>query len=100
MLQLSANYRSARLTPQGNVDPTIVLNTGIRQDLVKNKFSITFTASDLFSSLRQRSTLNIPSLKQVAINKRDGLILYLGLSYRFGAVKKTKDEKWQFDNDL
>lgn len=99
-LQVSCNYRSARLTPQGNVHPTVIVNAGIRQDLARNKLSITLTASDLFRTNKQRSELDIPDLKQSVINRRDGLIVYLGLSYRFGILKKEKEEKLQFDNNL
>ncbi|HUR11073.1 MAG TPA: outer membrane beta-barrel protein, partial [Flavitalea sp.] len=100
MLQLSGNYRSARLTPQGHIDPTIVFNTGVRQDFANNKLSVTLTASDLFRSLRQRSEISTPYLEQVSLNRRDGLIVYLGVSYRFGVVKKAKEEKLQFDESL
>ncbi len=98
ILQLTGNYRSARLTPQGNIRPSVIVNTGMRQDMAKGKLSITLTASDLFSSNRQRSELDIPYLKQSSVNKRDGLIIYLGFSYRFGIIKKQKEEKLQFDN--
>ena len=100
MLQLSANYRSARLTPQGKTYPTFVMNTGMRQDLFKNKLSVTLTASDVFNSLRQKTELNTSFLKQTSIGKRDGLIIFLGISYRFGIIKKNKEEKLQFDNIL
>lgn len=100
LLQLSGNYRSARLTPQGKTFPTFVLNTGLRQDLLTNRLSITATASDLFSSLKQKTELNIPSLKQVTVGRRDGLIVYLGFSYRFGIIKKVKDESMQFENAM
>lgn len=100
MLQVSSNYRSARLTPQGKNYPTIALNAGMRQDLLKNKLSITLTASDVFNSLKQKSELNTKYLRQTSIGRRDGLIIYLGASYRFGVVKKQKEEKLQFDNNL
>ena len=100
IFQVACNYRSARLTPQGKVYPTVVVNAGMRQDLAKNKLSLAFTASDIFSSNRQRSELDIPYLKQSNINKRDGLIVYLGVNYRFGIIKKQKEEKLQFDNTL
>jgi hypothetical protein len=100
MLQVSSNYRSARLTPQGKTYPTLVLNSGVRQDLAKNKLSLVLTASDIFSSLRQKTEINTPYLQQVSIGRRDGLIVYLGLSYRFGVYKKPKEEKLQFDNSL
>ena len=97
MLQLSANYRSARLTPQGRFYPTAVLNAGIRQDLFRNKLSVTLTASDIFNSFRWKNKLNTIYLQQESVSRRDGRVIYLGVSYRFGVVKKPKEEKLQFD---
>lgn len=98
MLQVTFNYRSARVTPQGNIHANMIANAGMRQDMVKGKLSLTLTASDLFNSNKQRSELYIPNLNQSVLNRRDGLIVYLGLSYRFGIIKKQKEEKLQFDN--
>jgi hypothetical protein len=39
-------------------------------------------------------------LHQVSRGRRDGRIMYLGISYRFGVIKKPKEEKLQFDNSL
>ena len=101
MVQVSCNYRSARLTPQGKVFASFVLNAGIRQDLFKKKVSLTLTASDILNTLRQKSELNTVYLRQVAIGKRDARVIYLGISYRIGKVnKKTNEEKLQFDNNL
>ena len=101
MWQVSANYRSARLTPQGKVYANFVFNTGLRQDLFKKKLSVTFTASDLFNTLKQKSELNTRYLKQTAVGKRDARIFYLGISYRLGKItKKQNEEKLQFDNNL
>ncbi len=101
MWQVSCNYRSARLTPQGKTFPAFVLNTGLRQDLFKKKMSLTLTASDLLKTLKQKTELNSLYLKQVAVGRRDPRIIYLGLSYRFGKViKKQNEEKLQFDNSL
>lgn len=99
MLQVGANYRSARLTPQGKVFPTIVVNAGIRQDLFKKKVAVTFTASDLFATLKEKRELNTLYLNQVSIGRRDARIFYIGASYRFGKTKKApKEDKLQFDN--
>jgi len=101
MMQISGNYRSARLTPQGKVFGSFVLNAGMRQDLFKKKVSLTLTASDVLNTLKQKTELNTPYLKQVSIGKRDARIIYLGISYRFGkVVKKANEEKLQFDNTL
>ncbi len=101
LLQLSSNYRSARLTPQGKSYGSFVLNAGLRQDLFKKKMSATLTVSDLFKTQRQRTELNIPGLQQLSTGKRDARIIFLGISYRFGQTpKKPTDEKLQFDDSL
>jgi outer membrane receptor protein involved in Fe transport len=101
MLQLSSNYRSARLTPQGKVYGTFVFNMGIRQDLFKKKLSIILTGSDLFKTLKQKTTLNTPFLRQTVLGRRDARIIYLAMSFHFGqAAKKANEEKLQFDNNL
>ena len=101
MLQISCNYRSARLTPQGKTFATFVMNAGMRQDLLKKKISVMLTASDIFKTLQQKTELSTHYLKQVTIGKRDAQIIYLGISYRFGKViKKQNEEKMQFDNNL
>ena len=99
--QISFNYRSPRLTPQGQMFGNFVLNSGFRQDFFKRKFSVTLTASDVLNTLRQKTELNTFYLKQVSVGKRDARIFYLGVSYRFGkVVKKQSDEKLQFDNNF
>ena len=99
--QVSSNYRSARLTPQGKSYGTFVFNTGVRQDLFKKKLSITLTGSDLFKTLREKRELNTSFLKQTSIGRRDARIIYLGVAYHFGKTfKKSTEEKLQFDNNL
>lgn len=99
--QISSNFRSARLTPQGKSYSSFVFNTGIRQDLFKKKVSVIFTVSDIFKTLRFKNEFNTTGLKQVSFGRRDARIIYLGISYRFGqATKKQNEEKLQFDNAL
>lgn len=101
MWQVSCNYRSARLTPQGRSFGTFVFNSGLRQDLLKKKVSVTLTASDIFKSLKQKSELTTLYLNQTSIGRRNARIVFLGISYRFGKmIKKQNEEKLQFDNTL
>lgn len=100
IVQLTANYRSARLNPQGKTYPTIIVNSGVRKDLAKGKLSLTMTASDMFTSNRRKRELDLPFLKQTSFDRRDGFVVYLGLSWRFGAVIKKKEEKMEFDESL
>jgi len=99
--QVSSNFRSARLTPQGKSYASFVFNAGLRQDLFKKKASIILTASDLFKTLRNKNEFVTTGLQQVSFGRRDAQIIYLGFSYRFGkAPKKAKEEKLEFDNSL
>jgi outer membrane receptor protein involved in Fe transport len=100
VLQVSANYRSARLTAQGKSYPAFVFNSGLRQDIFRGKLAITLTASDILNSLRQKSELNTRYFNQLSKGRRDGRIVYLGISYRFGVMLKTKEEKMQYDDSM
>lgn len=101
MVQLSSNYRSARLTAQGKVFPTLFVNTGIRQEVFKKKAALTFTVSGLFASLRDKRELRTFYLKQNSNGRRDARIMYLGASYRFGKTANApKEDKLLFDNGL
>ncbi len=100
MIQLSANYRSASLTPQGKSYPRFVANMGVRQDMLKKKLAVTFTVSDIFATGRDKRDFNTPYLNQSSIARRDVQIFYIGVSYRFGKTKKEpKEQKLQFDTD-
>lgn len=98
VVQISAIYRSARLTPQGRNYPSFVLNTGIRQDILKKKASIILAISDILKSQQQKSELNTAYLKQTTVRRADQPVIYVGLSYRFGKLIKKAEEKFQFDN--
>jgi outer membrane receptor protein involved in Fe transport len=99
MIQLSSNYRSARLTPQGKVYPRFVANIGLRQDMFKKRLVITLTMSDIFASGKDKRILKTVYLDQNSMGRRDARIFYIGLSYRFGQTQKTpKEENLQFDN--
>ncbi len=100
IMQVSCNYRSPRLTPQGKTFGSFVFNAGMRQDLFKKKVSVMLTMSDLFKTLKQKTILNTPFLNQTVIGKRDAQIVYLGISYRFGKTIKKTEDKLQFDNNF
>jgi outer membrane receptor protein involved in Fe transport len=92
LMQVHVHYRSARLTPQGKRLPQFLLNLGVRQNLFHQKASLTFTASDLFNSLKHRRLIDTPILYQKATSKRNSQIFYLGFTYRFGKSEEKKEE--------
>jgi hypothetical protein len=101
MFQLNTNYRSLRLTPQGEFKPSFVMNLGMRQDIFDDKFSFVLTVSDILKTLNREINLNTPLLLENTITNRDTQIIYIGLTYHFGKpAKKSKEKSLQYENGL
>ena len=101
MAQLTANYKSSSLTPQGMRLPSYAVNLGLRQELLKKKASLILTVSDVFNSLKQSSVIDTPELYQKTMRKRSARLIYVGFSYAFGNQrKKEKDNAIKYDNQL
>ena len=101
MFQLNTNYRSLRLTPQGEFKPSFVMNLGVRQDFLEDMFSFVMTVSDILKTLNREINLDTPVLLENTITNRDTQIIYIGLTYHFGTpAKKSKDKSLQYDNGL
>jgi outer membrane receptor protein involved in Fe transport len=99
MCQLSANYRAARLTPQGEMHPSFGLNVGARQDLLREKVSLTLTVSDVLRTQKQDLNLDVAGVRQDVTNRRDSQVAYLGLAWHYGRPeKKAKEKSLQFDD--
>jgi outer membrane receptor protein involved in Fe transport len=99
MFQLNSNYRSLRLSPQGEIGPSYAINCGVRQDLFNERVSLVLTVSDIFNTLKQNTTLSIPVLYDYSTRQRDGQIMYLGVTYHFGKTDKKKD-KMEYDDNI
>jgi len=99
MLQVSSNYSSLSLTPQGKRLPSFVTNLGLKQEFLKNKVSALFTISDVFNTMQNSSIIDTPELYQKTVRKRSARLIYVGISYNFGSQKK-KDTAIKFDNQL
>ncbi len=102
-LQLSSNYRSTVLTPQGNSRPSFVLNLGAKQNLVRDQVSLTLTVSDLFKTQRQDTQLDVSGIRQRVTNRRDSRIVYAGVIYHYGRTEKKdkdkdKDKPFQYED--
>jgi outer membrane receptor protein involved in Fe transport len=99
--QLNAYYRSGRLTPQGYFEPIPLVNLGFRQDLFKKRASVSFTISDVFSSVEWESITDTPYLYQKTTYGRNTQIFYLGFTYRFGKkFQKSKLEDMTFEDEI
>lgn len=95
-IQVSANYRGKRLTPQGYVMPIGVVNAGYRHPL-DDQLTVVATVSDLFNSQRTRRIYDTPAFEGSYRRHQMGQVAYLGLAYSFGGPKKGKDADFNYD---
>lgn len=101
LVQINTNYTAKRLTPQGYRYPACVANVGLRHNFADQKTAVIFTLSDVFNSLRERTHIDTPVLRQDITRQRSSRIAYIGLIYNFGKqTKKPKKDDLQFDNSL
>jgi outer membrane receptor protein involved in Fe transport len=100
-VQLQSNYRSARLSPQGEYLPSFSANMGIRQVLLENRLAAVLTVSDLFATQRRKMQLDLPTLSQTVTTTRDSRIVFLGLTCTFGtAADKEREESLRYDDGI
>ncbi|MDP3148775.1 MAG: TonB-dependent receptor [Ignavibacteria bacterium] len=98
-VQINSNYRSARLTPQGEYQPSFVVNLGLRQDIFGDRLSAVLTISDIFKTQKREMNFDASWLKQHSINQRDSRVIYFDLTYHLSQpTKKSKDKSMEYDN--
>ncbi len=101
LVQFNASYTARRLTPQGYRDPAKVANLGLRHNFPDKKTALTLTVSDVLDSLRERTHIATPILRQEITRRRSSRIVYLGFTRNFGKpARKPKKDELQFDNAL
>jgi len=101
MLQLNSNYSSERLTPQGKVMPSYVVNLGYRQEFLDKQLAMIVTVADVFKTQRRENHLDTQELTQVVVNLRDSRIIMFSVSYNFGTqVKKREDDQLKYDDSI
>ncbi|HEY1064615.1 MAG TPA: outer membrane beta-barrel protein, partial [Pirellulales bacterium] len=100
LVQLNTNYTAKRLTPQGYRYPTHVVNVGLRHNFPTRKIAAVLSVSDVFGTLRERTHIDTPSLRQDITRRRSSRIVYVGLNYTFGKPGKKPKDDLQFDTTL
>ena len=98
LLEVNSNYRSARLTPQGDARPSFVLNLGAKQDLLGDRVSATLALSDVLKTQSQDSALDVAGIHQHVLNRRDTRVFYAGLTWHLGRAEKKKDKAIQYED--
>ena len=100
MAQLNTRYIGKKLTPQGYQEPSFILNTGFKYDLLHKNMAILFTVSDLLNTYKSVTTIDTPLLKERLERKRPSQIFYIGLVYNFGNSLKKKNATLKYDEQL
>ena len=92
--QVTFTRTDKRLTPQGYVEPTTIVNMGYKQQ-ARSDLTAIATISDVFNGQRNERFLSTASFAGSYLRTVHGRIIYVGLIYSFGSAKSDK----QFDYD-
>lgn len=101
-LQLSANYNSPVIIPQGKLKPNFMINTGLKKDLWNYKASIALNLSDITNGMFFGIDSKGSNFSAESIRKRESRIFFLTFTYNFGkedigANRKKKGKEQRED---
>jgi outer membrane receptor protein involved in Fe transport len=96
-LQLNAYYYFPSITPQGSRSDFYYFNLGFKQNLFKNKASLTLTATDVFHTYKIKYNIQSAELNQTTTIQRRYPVVYVGFIWRFNNYKDK--EKIDFDEN-
>jgi outer membrane receptor protein involved in Fe transport len=85
-IQLIGRYQGPNATAQGQRDGFGTLDVALKQDILKNKGSISFTANDIFNTQVRAGFSSTENFDEVYRDKRETRIFWLTFSYGFGKM--------------
>ncbi|HEX2901791.1 MAG TPA: outer membrane beta-barrel family protein, partial [Bacteroidia bacterium] len=94
-LQLTANYSTPRVGPQGVFAALFSSDIAFKQNFLKGRGSVNLRVSDIFNTRRFLITTDTDLIIGENYRKRESRIGYLTLSYRFGTGEATPKRKRQ-----
>ncbi len=94
--QLSFSRTDRRLTPQGSVAAISIVNLGWRRQLSPSLAAV-LTLSDALDGQTQRRTIATSALTDAYQRHQQGRVIYGGLVYTFGAVRKPKPGTFDYE---
>ncbi|WP_165933389.1 TonB-dependent receptor domain-containing protein [Arundinibacter roseus] len=96
--QVSVNYRSPFIIPQGEIQSFFNVDVGFKKDVLKGRGAISLRVSDIFDTLRFRINTFGEGFTSSTTAKRETRIAFLGFTYRFGKqVQQLQKERQQRD---
>lgn len=94
--QLTLTRTDRRLTPQGYISATNIVNAGLRHQ-VDAALTAVATVSDLFNGQRFERIANTATVASDFLRRVQGRIFFIGATYTFGANRKDKAQGFDFD---
>jgi len=94
--QITVTRTDKRLTPQGYVSAINIVNLGYKRQL-KSDLTAIMTVSDAFNGQRYERLAVTPTFTEEYQRITQGRVLYVGFVYSFGAMKKDKQPKFDYD---
>ena len=94
--QVSFSRSDRRLTAQGSVGPVNILNLGYRRQMAPS-LALVSTYSDALNGQNTHRRLTTPVLSDDYQRLQRGRILYVGLTYAFGAPKTSKPQSFEYE---
>jgi len=94
--QISVIHSDRRLTAQGSVGPTTIVNLGWRRQLAPD-LALVATYADVLNGQNLHRVLITPTLQDDYERRQIGRIAYLGLVYAFGATKPPKAPGFDYE---
>jgi len=85
-IQVIGRYRGPRVSAQGERDGYGTLDVSLKQDILKERGTITFSANDLANTAKRAGTQEGDGFIQVAEDKRETRVFWLTFSYGFGKM--------------
>lgn len=89
-IQVNGMYNAPTITAQGTRGAFFTTGLAIRQDLFKNKASLTLQARDILGEMKMKMTAESSSLYSSSIMKRETKVFTLTFSYRINNYKQAK----------
>jgi TonB dependent receptor. len=102
--QLTGEYESPEVTPQGKNKERYVADFGLRKDfLKKNQATFTFNINDVFNTRRYGSIYDTEHFYQDSYRRRNVRSFRVTVSYRFGdadfSLFRRNNNRQQRDDD-
>ncbi len=97
--ELSGRYESPNFYGIGQLKANYFVNARLSKQVLNKMGTITASVSDIFNTLRDRSTINYQNLNVKIWDKVESRIFKIGFSYRFGNTSLKNTEKHAAGNE-